>query len=119
MSHQRHTMTVLTLSLLLTGPALIRAEGPDIATGKRVYLEVCQACHGADGKGTGVMNFTPPAADLTSPQVQRKLDSRVYNSIHEGRVNTAMGAWKHALSEKEILDVMAYVRTFGDGRSAH
>ena len=63
------------------------------------------------------MKFSPPAADLTSPQVQTKLDSRLYNSIHEGRANTAMGAWKYELNTKEVMDVLAYVRTFGS-RSA-
>ena len=77
--------------------------------------QVCQSCHGLDGKGVGVMQFRPPAADLTGQQVQAKLDSGLYTSIHEGRANTAMGAWKYALSDQEIRDVIAYVRTFGKG----
>ena len=60
------------------------------------------------------MKFSPPAADLTSQQVQAKLDSGLYKSIHEGRANTAMGAWKYALSDEEIRDVISYVRTFGE-----
>ena len=91
---------------------LTQADSADPAEGERIYLESCKACHGVDGKGSGVMKFNPPAADLTSPQVQEKLDARLYNSIHEGRPNTAMGAWKHSLSAKEVLDVMSYVRTF-------
>ena len=93
-------------------PALAQADGADLAEGKRIYLESCKACHGVDGKGSGAMKFNPPAADLTSPKIQEKLDARLYNSIHEGRPNTAMGAWKHSLSAKEVLDVMSYVRTF-------
>ena len=94
-------------------PSSTQADSADVAEGKRIYLELCKACHGVDGKGPGVTAFNPPAADLTSPQVQAKFDSRLYNSIHEGRANTAMGAWKHSLSAKEVLDVMSYVRTFG------
>ena len=103
-------MTFATLATAL--PGLTQADGADLAEGKRIYLESCKACHGVDGKGSGVMKFNPPAADLTSPHVQDKLDARLYNSIHEGRANTAMGAWKHSLSAKEVLDVMSYVRTF-------
>jgi mono/diheme cytochrome c family protein len=105
----------LAMSVLLGGAAvsLLHAGNADAPRGKRIYVEVCQACHGADGKGAGVMQFLPPAADLTSRQVQEKLDSGLYTSIHEGRANTAMGAWKHALSDQEIRDVIAYVRTFG------
>lgn len=108
-------LAAIALPVFLMGqPSLIQASSADVAAGKRIYLSLCKACHGLDGKGPGVMKLNPPAADLTSPQVQTKLDSRLYNSIHEGRVNTAMGAWKYELSAKEILDVMAYVRTLGD-----
>jgi mono/diheme cytochrome c family protein len=33
-------------------------------------------------------------------------------SIHEGRPNTAMDAWKSKLSDEAIRDVLAYVLTF-------
>jgi mono/diheme cytochrome c family protein len=108
-------IAVMTLSALLGASSLLHAESADVASGKRIYSELCKACHGLDGKGAGVMKFTPPAADLTSLEVQAKLDSGLYKSIHEGRVNTAMGAWKYALTDQEIRDVIAYVRTFGNG----
>jgi len=117
---QRIPMVVsIALAVLLAGlsTSFTHAGSGDVAAGKRIYLEVCKTCHGLDGRGPGVMQFSPPAADLTSPQVQTKLDSRLYNSIHEGRANTAMGAWKYELNTKEVLDVLAYVRTFGHGSS--
>jgi mono/diheme cytochrome c family protein len=100
--------------MLLGGfSSLLQAGSADMAAGKRLYFEFCKTCHGLDGKGAGVMQFTPPAADLTSLEVQAKLDSGLYKSIHEGRANTAMGAWKYALTDQEIRDVISYVRTFG------
>jgi mono/diheme cytochrome c family protein len=106
-------ITAAALSFALAGqPSLLHAAGDDLAAGKRIYLELCKSCHGLDGKGPGEMKLTPPAADLTSREVQSKLDSRLYNSIHNGRANTAMGAWKHTLTAKEVLDVISYVRTF-------
>lgn len=113
MSHLKFMIAMTCLSVFFGGSPVLHAGGANMAEGKRIYSELCKTCHGLDGKGTGVMNFTPPAADLTSRQVQAKLDSGLYNSIHEGRANTAMGAWKYALSEEEILNVLAYVRTFG------
>jgi len=109
----------IALAVLLAGlsTSFTHAGSGDVAAGKRIYLEVCKTCHGLDGRGPGVMKFNPPAADLTSREVQTKLDSRLYNSIHEGRANTAMGAWKYALSAKEVLDVLAYVRTFATSPS--
>lgn len=112
--HRTSAVTAMTVALLIFGLSpSIEAASDDVTAGKRIYLEVCKSCHGLDGKGAGEMKFTPPAADLTSPDVQSKLDSRLYNSIHNGRTNTAMGAWKHALSVQEIMEVISYVRTFG------
>jgi len=119
MSQRIPIVVSIALTMLLAGlsSSFIHAESADVAAGKRIYMEVCKTCHGLDGRGPGDMKFSPPAADLTSPQVQTKLDSRLYNSIHEGRANTAMGAWKYELNTKEVLDVLVYVRTFGS-RSA-
>ena len=109
---------VMIVAVLIGGlSSMVEAAPGDVAAGKRIYLDVCKSCHGLDGKGTGMMKFTPPAADLTSREVQTKLDSGLYQSIHEGRANTAMGAWKYALSDDEIRDVISYVRSFGSHAS--
>ncbi|MBX3236025.1 MAG: cytochrome c [Nitrospiraceae bacterium] len=81
--------------------------------GELVYRQVCLSCHGVDGKGGGYKNLTPPPADLTSADVQHKLDVTLYRTVHEGRKDTAMGAWKFTLTEAEIRDVLAYVRLLG------
>lgn len=83
----------------------------DIVSGREIYSNVCIRCHGIDGKGEEQMKFTPPVADLTSPAIQGKLDARLFKSVHDGKSNTAMGAWREALSDDEIWDVLAYVRT--------
>jgi hypothetical protein len=57
------------------------------------------------------VQFDPPVADLTSPVIQRKSDGELIKTIHAGRPNTAMGSWRLALSEEEIHDVVAYLRT--------
>jgi mono/diheme cytochrome c family protein len=83
----------------------------DVLSGRVIYSTICIRCHGVDGKGDGQMKFTPPAADLTSPAIQGKLDARLFKSVHDGKPNTAMGAWREALTDDEIWDVLAYVRT--------
>ena len=114
MSQRILIVSLICLSVVLEAPYLLQADTADVAAGKRIYGELCQTCHGLDGKGPGVMRFSPPSADLTSRHVQAKLDSGLYRSIHEGRANTAMGTWKYALSDEEIRDVISYVRTFGN-----
>lgn len=87
--------------------------GGDSVSGREIYVNTCIRCHGIDGKGALGITLVPPPADLSSPAVQDRLDGTLFKRIHEGKPNTAMGAWKHALSDEEIWDVLAYVRTLG------
>lgn len=94
------------------------AKGGDPVSGREIYANTCIRCHGIDGQGARGTNLVPPPADLSSPAVQDRLDGTLFRRIHEGKPNTAMGAWKHVLSDDEIWDVLAYVRTLGVGSDA-
>jgi mono/diheme cytochrome c family protein len=83
----------------------------DAVTGREIYSNTCIRCHGIDGKGTMGVHLVPKPADLTSPGIQGRLDASLFKRIHDGKPNTAMGAWSTALSDDEIWDVLAYVRT--------
>ena len=89
----------------------VSSQGGDAVTGREIYANTCILCHGIDGKGVRGLQFVPAPADLTSPAVQDRLDGTLFRRIHDGKPNTAMGAWKHALTDEEIWDVLAYVRT--------
>jgi mono/diheme cytochrome c family protein len=91
----------------------VSAKGGDPVSGREIYVNTCIRCHGIDGKGVLGIKLVPPPADLTSLTVQSRLDGTLFRRIHGGKPNTAMGAWKYALSDEEIWDVLAYVRTFG------
>ena len=84
----------------------------DAVTGREIYTNTCIRCHGIDGKGAMGLQLVPKPADLTSDAIQRRLDASLFKRIHDGKPNTAMGAWSTALSDDEIWDVLAYVRTF-------
>jgi len=91
------------------------AKGGDPVSGREIYVNICIRCHGINGKGEQGIKLVPPPADISAPAVQGRLDGTLFRRIHEGKPNTAMGAWKHALSDDEIWDVLAYVRTLGVG----
>lgn len=114
-NNERRLVTVLLCWLSWVAAAGTHAAPPadPAQRGELVYRQVCLACHGLDGKGGGYKNLTPPPADLTAATVQQKLDVTLYRTVHEGRKDTAMGAWKFSLTEQEIRDVLAYVRKLG------
>jgi putative copper resistance protein D len=86
------------------------ADSP-LARGKTVYEQHCLACHGAQGRGDGYPFLKPPPADLSAAATRSKTDADLFITIRHGHPDTAMGAWKVALSEEESQDVLAYVRT--------
>jgi mono/diheme cytochrome c family protein len=86
-------------------------QRPDAVTGREIYVHTCIRCHGIDGKGALGIQLVPKPTDLTSPAVQDRTDASLFKRIHDGKANTAMGAWSYALSDDEIRDVLAYVRT--------
>ena len=83
----------------------------DAVSGREIYTNTCMRCHGIDGKGAMAIQLVPKPADLTSQAIQSRLDASLFKRIHDGKPNTAMGAWSAALSDDEIWDVLAYVRT--------
>ena len=105
--------SVLGFSNLGVKELAVTTKGGDPVSGREIYVNTCIRCHGIDGKGALGIKLVPPPADLTSLAVQSRLDGTLFRRIHEGKPNTAMGAWKHALSDEEIWDVLAYVRTLG------
>ena len=97
--------------LVMASSGLAAGEA-NLSRGKQVYEKYCLACHGPQGRGDGATQFDPPVADLTSSEVLVKPDSRLLRSIHDGRTNTAMDAWKSTLSDDAMRDVLAYILTF-------
>ncbi|MBA5874697.1 MAG: c-type cytochrome [Nitrospira sp. CR1.2] len=107
--------SLMLVSAIVGGLGEAAEHDGNAGKGKVLYANLCIRCHGVEGKGNGVMTFTPPVADLTAPAVQHKLDATLLKTIHDGRKNTAMGAWKFVLTEEEMRDVTAYVRVLGTG----
>ncbi len=89
------------------------SAGQEAGNGKAIYEKLCLTCHGPQGKGDGPTGkvLIPPATDLTSAATKKKSDADLLKIIREGKPPTAMPAWKGQLSEQEMRDVLAYIRS--------
>lgn len=92
-----------------------RLQRPNPEAGERLYKQNCVNCHGASGRGDGAAadKLEPKPADLTSDKTQAKQDTELIETIKFGRPGTAMPGWMSELDERDMRDVMAYIRTLG------
>jgi mono/diheme cytochrome c family protein len=100
-------------SLLLSALPVAAAE----RSAAENFKQHCVECHGRDGKSQTRLGRKSGAKDLTDKQNQAKLtDEDAFNGIKNGRKNSKgeekMEAFGDRLSDKEISDLVAYIRTF-------
>lgn len=96
----------------------------EIMAGKTVFMKVCQSCHGTSGKGDGpaAAGLDPKPADFTDPGHSKYYsDMGRLHIIRKGIIGAVMVGWENILSETEINNVYAYVRSLrnADGESEH
>lgn len=95
--------------------------------GEQLYARKCAACHGANGeggKGTGVTFSRPRNLPIIAPSISNPgflasaPDMMIKTVLMNGREGTPMLSYlKQGLSEKDIDDVVTYVRSFENQKS--
>ncbi len=84
-----------------------------LASGKAIYKDKCQKCHGAAGKGDGP-DADPDVQedmDLTNPKrAARNTDGVVFFKAWNGRRKPKMPAVKDELTQEQLWAVVAYVQ---------
>lgn len=93
----------------------LTADPATLATGKALFTDKCQRCHGPGGLGDGP-DAEPDAAedmDLTNPRrADRNPDGVVYYKILNGRRRPhKMPPFKDELTEQQIWSVVTYVQS--------
>jgi mono/diheme cytochrome c family protein len=88
---------------------------PAIAAGGPLYIAHCSKCHGDTGLGNGDLAYSlTPSPALLAYMVQQPIavDQYLLWSVSEGgkQFGTAMPAFKDQLTEKQIWDIVAYLR---------
>lgn len=100
---RRLTLTAFPLLLLLFGSSAGLAS--DTNLGRSIYQRHCVMCHGATGTAT-----MAGAPDFNRGQGLRRSDRMLLERIRAGK--NACPAYRGILDEQQILDVVAYIRTF-------
>ncbi len=85
-----------------------------LASGKTIYKDNCQKCHGASGKGDGP-DADPDVQedmDLTNAKrAARNTDGVVFFKAWNGRRKPKMPAVKDELTKEQLWAVVAYVQS--------
>lgn len=86
------------------------------ASARENFQKHCVDCHGGDGRAQTRLGRKSGAKDLTDRQRMAKLtDEEVFRTIKFGRKNNKgeekMDAFKDGLSDQEITELVAFVRT--------
>jgi cytochrome c oxidase cbb3-type subunit 3 len=120
---QSKTSFIRTLSLILCGVflgwgSLVFAENGNEVNGKKLYLTYCFLCHGPSGQGDGFaasVQPTKPRNLADDPYMSTRSDKQLFDAISGGgpafHGSMTMPYWRESLTEAEIRDLVAYVRT--------
>ncbi len=104
------TKTIETLMIVFLLAAVANAAG-DAKAGKAIFTQHCANCHMADGTGNpklaAMMHVTIP--HLGSPTVQKQSDAQLEQVVKNGKAKMPP---IHGLTDTQVDDVIAYVRTF-------
>jgi mono/diheme cytochrome c family protein len=95
---QRIALFSFVLALIL--PPMAAAQ-----SAADTYKAKCAMCHGADGSGKAAMG----TKNLGSADIQKMSDADLTGAITNGKGK--MPAYKGKLSDAQIKDLVAYVRT--------
>jgi cytochrome c6 len=87
---------------LLVAASQVSAGDP--LRGATLYQQHCTACHGATGRPV-----LPTAPDFTRPGPLLKPDLTLLAAVRSGR--GAMPAYQGQLRDRDILDIVAHLRT--------
>jgi cytochrome c oxidase cbb3-type subunit 3 len=104
------------LVVLMAGRLALAATG-DAAAGKATYERWCVSCHGLDGRGgrMGSMLAVPARNLADQTYMQTRSDQQLFTAISQGGTaiqrSSAMPAFSQQISEQEIWDTVAYIRT--------
>ena len=80
------------------------AHAGDTVRGAEIYKRHCASCHGPSGSGVW-----PGAPNLAQREAMMKTDQALLEALRRGR--GAMPAYRGMITDGDLLNVIAYLRT--------
>lgn len=120
---QSKTYVIKISSLILCGVLLgwgtsVLAKSGNAVNGKKLYLTYCFLCHGPNGQGNGFaanVQPTKPRNLANDAYMSTRTDQQLYDAISGGgqafHGSMTMPYWRESLTEAQIWDLVAYIRT--------
>ncbi|MBU36407.1 MAG: hypothetical protein CMG29_04280 [Candidatus Marinimicrobia bacterium] len=115
---------IITFSISLFGVLNLVSAEDDVNHGKQLYQSNCSGCHGfrGDGEGLAAKYLNPLPRDFTkgkykfrtTPSGSLPTDENIAKIIRKGVRRTSMPAWENILSDNDISDVVAYLKTLAE-----
>ena len=95
---------IILLAAFIAVPAFAQGSGAD------TYKAQCAKCHGADGLATTPMAKAMKVLSFKDPAMVKASDAQFIASTTDGK-GKMMPAYKGKLTDAQIKDVIAYIRT--------
>jgi cytochrome c oxidase cbb3-type subunit III len=102
-----YILIMIGIIVVITNSNLHNKDSKEIAAGETVYKKQCLICHGETGKGEG----TKAGTALNNQNFLNTVSNKdLYNYVKYGRDGTGMPAYAGRLSEKQINNLVSYMR---------
>ncbi len=105
-----------TLAMMVNG---VLAADPD--AGQQKFQQFCTTCHGENGQGDGpaAASLKPAPRDLSDAEWQASVDDQhILVVTRDGGaaagLSPMMTPWGHSLSEEDLHNIVAYIRSLDD-----
>lgn len=107
--------------MLLAASLGLKSTRAQASNGKAIYDAHCVECHGPNGNGDGPAApvLSPRPRDLTAGRFKIRstesghlpTDDDLIRTVRDGLYGTSMAGWSGVLSDTEIRDVVAHLKT--------
>ena len=82
------------------------------ADGAKVYQVNCEACHGPQGHGDGPAGVVLDPQPKNLPDLAAQVgDDYLFWRVSTGKPGTSMAPWAGILTDEQIWQAVAYIRT--------